>query len=81
MDNQLIKEQLIAHAEECMQLAEHLSDKGRPFDAHEQNLVRTALSGWVADVHEEAKMFFVTGHFKDYEQSTKMIAGMLERLV
>ncbi len=46
----------------CLELAEQLSDSGRPLTPNEANLVRQAMLGWVEEIMHEIKVEFMVGH-------------------
>ncbi|MHA2265951.1 MAG: hypothetical protein ACXAEN_26455 [Candidatus Thorarchaeota archaeon] len=45
----------------CIELAEQLTDSGRPLTPDEANLVRQAMLGWVDEIMHEIKVLFIVG--------------------
>jgi len=80
--NEHIVDHLRSYIKELSQLVESLSDDGVPLDSDQKQMIRTALSGsFLKLMNDEARMFFIGGHFKDFESNMLYVLSTLEELV
>lgn len=78
-----IKQQLIQHAEELMELADRLSIEGKKLNTRDKELIRGAFVSCIKGLTEELIVSFIAGHedmiSESFQQLDKVI-GKINRL-
>ena len=79
MEIQELKTILMRHADAVMELAEKLdSNDGVPLQAHEKELLRTAMMPAITECMDLAKSSFIIGNEKWFEDNMKRLHVFFE---
>jgi hypothetical protein len=83
MNTEQIKDELMRHAERLMELAQRLSEHGKPLRESDYRLVRDAIASGSAfeRMISEIDHSFRVGNIDDFELSMNQLSRLVDRLI